>query len=141
MSGRSLSTEISTILGNERYATVPDEIRRYILGGYGEIPGAVEANLLDRIADGRTIVTERPGALVEPALARVRETRGPFRSDDDLLLAAFYDEGQYGALKAAGPIDTHYQPTNPPLIRLLRELSLRKDIRSVRLVDATDGAS
>jgi len=123
-------------LGNERYATVPDEIRRYILGGYGEIPGKVEPNLYDRVTDGETIVTERPGALVDPALDRIREARGPFRSDDDLLLAAFYDEGQYGELKSAGPIDTHYQPTNPPLIRLLRELSQRKEIRSVRLVDA-----
>lgn len=119
--------------GKERYATVPDEVRRYVLGGYGEIAGEIAPNLYDRIARGAEPQTERPGALVPPGLERIRRERGPFASDDDLLLAAFYDAREYGALKAAGPIDTDYPLGETPLLTLVKEIAARPDIRSVRL--------
>ncbi|NQV84454.1 MAG: pyruvate carboxylase subunit B, partial [Rhodospirillales bacterium] len=54
--------------GRERYATVPDEVRRYARGGYGEIAGEIAPDLYDRITAGAEPITERPGALVAPAL-------------------------------------------------------------------------
>ena len=90
-------------MSKERYASVPDEVRKYVLGYYGEIAGPIDPNLFDRITGGAEPVADRPGALAPPALARLRKTRGPFASDDDLLLAACYDEREYGALKAARP--------------------------------------
>ena len=38
--------------GRPRYETVPDEVRLYVRGGYGEIPGEIDPNLYDRIARG-----------------------------------------------------------------------------------------
>lgn len=119
--------------GKARYDTVPDEVRRYVRGGYGEIAGAIDPDLYDRITRGAEPITERPGALVEPALDRLRRTRGPFASDDDLLLAAFYDDTQYRALKDAGPIDTEYPLMDTPLKTLIKELSSRRNIRSFHL--------
>lgn len=119
--------------GRERYHTVPDEIRLYARGGYGEIAGTIDPNLYDRITKGAEPITERPGKLVPPGLDRIRKERGPFASDDDLLLAAFYDEGQYGALKQAGPIDIEYPMMSTPLLTLVKEISLRTDIRSFSL--------
>ncbi len=119
--------------GRERYATVPDEVRRYVMGGYGEIAGTIEPDLYDRIARGAEPATERPGALVPPALERIRKERGPFESDDDLLLAAFYGETEYGALKAAGPIDTDYALGPSPLVTLVKEIAARPDIKSLRI--------
>ena len=81
-----------------------------------------------------TLGTARPGDLVEPGIPRIRRERGPFASDDDLLLAAFYSEGQYKALKAAGPIDTDYPLASTPLITLLKEIALRPGIRSFHLI-------
>jgi oxaloacetate decarboxylase alpha subunit len=123
----------------ERYATVPDEVRRYVMGGYGEIAGAIDPNLYDRITRGTEPVTERPGALVPPALERTREERGSFQSDDDLLLAVFYDEAEYGALKAAGPINTEYSLAAKPLVTLVKEIAARPGIKSIHLTnrDAT----
>ncbi len=123
---------VLNIMNEERYAVVPDEVRRYVLGGYGEIPGEIDANLVDRIARGAEPVRDRPGALIPPALDRVRRTRGPFNTEDDLLLAVYYDEATYAALKAAGPIDTRY-PLDPPIVHLVREIARRKDIRTFRL--------
>ncbi|MEO0823620.1 MAG: hypothetical protein AAF074_24780, partial [Pseudomonadota bacterium] len=75
----------------------------------------------------------RPGALVPPALSRIRESRGPFASEDDLLLAAFYGAPEYDALKAAGPIRTD-DPLGPtPIVTLVRELVSRPTIRSVQV--------
>lgn len=119
--------------GRERYHTVPDEVRRYVRGGYGEIAGQIDPNLYDKIARGAEPITERPGALVPPALNRIRATRGPFRSDDDLLLAAFYDDGNYRALKNAGPINTEYPLMDTPLLTLVKEFSNRPSIRAFHL--------
>jgi len=121
--------------GKARYDTVPDEVRRYVRGGYGEIAGPIDPNLYDKIARGEEPISERPGALMAPALARIRATRGPFASDDDLLLAAFYDRAQYRALKDAGPIKTDYPLLETPILTLVRELSARAAIKSFELTE------
>ena len=119
--------------GAARYTTVPDEVRLYVRGGYGEIAGKIDPNLYDRITRGAAPITVRPGALVAPALARIRESRGAIASDDDLLLAAFYDDRQYRALKDAGPISTDYPLLETPLLTLVKELATRPTIKSFRL--------
>lgn len=119
--------------GKERYAAVPDEVRRYVVGGYGEIAGEIDPNLYDHITRGAAPTTERPGALIAPALKRIRQDRGPFDSDDDLVLAAFYDAREYAALKAAGPIDTDYPLSATPLLTLVKEIAVRPGVKSVRL--------
>jgi oxaloacetate decarboxylase alpha subunit len=116
--------------GKPRYETVPDEVRRYVRGGYGEIAGDIDPTLYDKITGGAESIRRRPGELVPPALDRLRKERGPFASDDDLLLAAFYDATQYEALKEAGPINTEYPIMETPLLTLVKELSERPSIRS-----------
>ena len=119
--------------GHDRYDTVPDEVRLYVRGGYGEIAGEIDPNLYDRITAGAEPITERPGALVAPALDRIRKSRGPFESDDDLLLAVFYDETQFGALKDAGPISMDYSLMRTPLLTLVKELAERPGIKSFHI--------
>ena len=116
--------------GKARYETVPDEVRRYVRGGYGEIAGQIDEDIYDKITGGTEPILQRPGELVPPALERLRKERGPFASDDDLLLAAFYDDNQYNALKAAGPINTDYPIMETPLLTLVKELSKRPTIKS-----------
>ncbi len=123
--------------GKERYDSVPDEVRLYVRGGYGEIAGDIDPDLYDKITRGAEPITERPGLLVEPSLARVRRTRGPFESDDDLLLAVFYDEGQYGALKEAGSIETAYPLMETPLLTLVKEITDRDQIKSFHFVQTS----
>ena len=119
--------------GVARYVTVPDEVRLYVRGGYGEIAGTIDPNLYDQITRGAAPITSRPGALVPPALARLRASRGPFASDDDQLLAAFYPDSQYRALKDAGRIRIDYPLMETPLLTLVKELAERPTIKSFRL--------
>jgi oxaloacetate decarboxylase alpha subunit len=125
------------VMNKERYAVVPDEVRRYVLGGYGEIAGPIDPNLYDKITRGAEPIKERPGLLVPPALDRLRQEHGPFASDDDLLLAAYYNGSEYQALKAAGPIKTDYPLAESPLLTLLREIAARPDIRSFHVAQRT----
>jgi oxaloacetate decarboxylase alpha subunit len=122
------------VIQEERYATVPDEIRKYALGYYGKLAAPVDPNVLDRIVGKEQPVTARPGELLAPALGRVRRERGPFASDEDLLLAVFYNPEQYAKLVAARPIKTDYPTGGTPLLTLIKELAARRDIASVKLI-------
>lgn len=119
--------------GKQRYETVPDEVRLYVRGGYGQVPGEIDESLYDRITRGAEPITERPGDRLEPVLARLRKTRGPFATDDDLLLAAFYRDAEYSELKAAGAIQTEYPLATTPLATLIKEIVANPDYRSCRL--------
>ncbi|MEM8840735.1 MAG: pyruvate carboxylase subunit B [Pseudomonadota bacterium] len=119
--------------GRARYESVPDEVRLYVRGGYGRIAGEIDPTLYDKITRGAQPITQRPGALVPPALKALRASRGPFASDDDLLLAAFYDTKEYGALKATGPINTAYPLGPTPLVTLVKEITSRPNIRSFQV--------
>ena len=122
------------VIQGERYATVPDEIRKYALGYYGQLPAPVDPDVLDRIVGREQPVTARPGELLAPALERVRRERGPFTSDDDLLLAVFYNPEQYLKLVNARPIRTEYPVGRTPLATLIKELAARGDIVSMKLI-------
>ena len=129
-----MTQAVLNVVGKERYATVPDEVRKYVLGFYGEIAGPIDQNLFDRIVKGAEPTNARPGDLLEPGIPKIRRERGPFASDDDLLLAAFYPDREYKALKAAGPIDTEYPLASTPLVTLLKEVAQRRDIRSFHFI-------
>ena len=124
---------VLNVMGKERYGTVPDEVRKYVLGRYGEIAGAIDPNLYDRITRGAEPTTVRAAGLLEPKLARLERERGPFATDEDRLLAAYYDEREYAALKAAGPIATEHPLAESPLLTLVREIAARPDLRVVRV--------
>jgi oxaloacetate decarboxylase alpha subunit len=54
-------------------------------------------------------------------------------SDDDLLLAAFYDDSQYSALKDAGPIKTESPIMETPLLTLVKEITERPSVKVFHL--------
>lgn len=129
-----MTQAVLNVMGKERYVTVPDEVRKYVLGYYGEIAGPIDPNLYDRIANGAESAKGRPGDLLEPGIPKLQRERGPFGSDDDLLLAAFYPRSEFDALKAAGPITTDYPLGPTPLVTLVKEIAQRRDIRRFHFV-------
>jgi oxaloacetate decarboxylase alpha subunit len=125
-----MTQAVLNVMGKERYANVPDEVRKYAMGYYGEIAGPIDPDIYDRITKGAEPIKARSGDLLEPGIKRVRRERGPFRSDDDLLLAAYYADNEYRALKAEGPIKTEYPLASTPLETLVKEITLRSGIKS-----------
>ena len=124
------------VLSGQRYGTIPTEVRRYVLGHYGRIAGPVLPEIRDRVVDEAPAGTEpyegRAGELIPPALGALRESRGPFDSDDDLLLAAFYSDAELEGLRTAGPY-TPPAAVGTPLEALLAGLAEQPSIRSLNL--------
>ncbi len=90
------------VISGKRYGTIPDEVARYVLGYYGKPAGPIAPVVQERVAEitkGRPAITCRPGEVIEPRLEATRKARGPFASDDDLLLAVFYQPATLEPLK------------------------------------------
>jgi len=118
---------LSNVLGSERYAVVPDQVIRYVLGSFGKPTAPVEPAVLDRILDrsrARELAAEPPPLSV--AELRQRLPRGV--SDEELLLRFGMPAEEVDAMLAAAPAARHYTPEVQPVLRLLRELGSRPPV-------------
>ena len=109
------------VVSGKRYGTIPDEVARYVLGYYGKPAGPIAPIVQERVAEitkGRPAITCRPGEVIEPRLEATRRARGPFASDDDLLLAVFYPPAILDPLLAArgGASTSVFQPSLKELL-------------------------
>lgn len=107
-----------------RYQVILDEIEQLVLGYFGQTPAPIAPDVLDRLGRGRQAVTGRAGEIKPPVVERVRRELGPFESDDELLLAAFYRPDALAALAAAGAIpleDPSLATAGGSLAELVRE--------------------
>lgn len=80
------------VVQGERYRMIPDELRKYALGHYGRAAGPLAPEFLERATRGEPFVEEAPADLLAPALPALRAERGAQAGDDELLLAAYYDD-------------------------------------------------
>jgi oxaloacetate decarboxylase alpha subunit len=115
------------VVGSARYATVPDEIIRYVLGRFGRPTAPVDPAILDRV-----LSTPRAKEIqAEPPPRSLKELRKQFpasMSDDEFLLRAVMPAEQVDAMIAKGPTTRHYNPDARPLLALLKELKQKPDV-------------
>jgi oxaloacetate decarboxylase alpha subunit len=122
---------VMNVISGERYANVPDEVMRYMLGRFGSPPGEVDESI-------RKLVLSRPRAKeleAEPAMPDLDELRSRFDkniSDEEFVLRAVMPQAQVDAMLAAPPLRRTYEPGVRPIMKLLRELSTR-DVGRVRV--------
>ncbi|MDV6247083.1 pyruvate carboxylase subunit B [Rhodococcus opacus] len=135
-----ITQALLNVTQGERYRVIPDEVRRYILGGYGRLAAPVQPDIVDRVLAqspaGTELITCRAGETVPPALEELRRTRGPFDSDEDLLFAAFYSDKELANLYAArrqGPQAAAPPGAVAPLTHLLTEIRRRGDLSHVSI--------
>lgn len=114
------------VVQGERYATIPDEIRKYARGYYGRLAAQPSEEFLAR-ANIRPseYVTEAPAAHLDPWVPRLRAELGSAAGDEELLLAAFYDRKLLAQLRNPVP-ECRFRTT--PLAELVGFLSKRSDI-------------
>jgi oxaloacetate decarboxylase alpha subunit len=119
------------VVQGERYKTIPDEIRKYASGYYGKLAAPLSQEFLDRVKLKETeMVTERPGEHIEPWIPRLRQELGAAASDEDLLLAAFYDRKLLEPLKKPAP---EYSFRTSPLRELVAWIGARRDIEYAQI--------
>ncbi|MFY9971623.1 MAG: hypothetical protein WAK41_19675 [Roseiarcus sp.] len=118
------------VMGEERYATVPDQVIRYVLGRFGRPARPVDADVIDRIL-ARPRADEIRREPPPPSLAELRRRFPPNLSDEEFLLRATMPGDQVDAVRAAGPARRHYNPDARPVIKLVSELARRAEMSRV----------
>ncbi len=84
---------VLNVLTGERYATVTQEVKRYLQGLYGRPPGPVNEAVRRRAIGEAEVIQERPADLLEPELHRLRGEIGELaRSEEDVLSYAMFPE-------------------------------------------------
>ncbi|HZF15991.1 MAG TPA: hypothetical protein VE046_08640 [Steroidobacteraceae bacterium] len=112
------------VIAAERYANVPDQVIRYVIGRFGRPTAPVDPNVRDRILDrprARELMAEPPPA----GLDELRRRIGMKLPDEEFLLRAVMPADQVDAMLAAGPAKTEYNPDTRPLLTLLRDVVAR----------------
>ncbi len=119
------------VVQGERYKTIPDEVRKYAMGYYGRLAAQPVAEFLERAnIDPSEYVTEAPAAHLEPAIPRLRAELGSAATDEEVLLAAFYDRKLIEPLRNPAQ-ECRFRTT--PLTELVGFLAARSDIDYARV--------
>jgi pyruvate/oxaloacetate carboxyltransferase len=129
-----ITQAVLNVVQGERYKTIPDEVRKYARGYYGRLAAPPCDEFLERAnIRPEEQVTERPAAHIEPWIPRLRARLGAEASDEQVLLAAFYDDALLAPLRDPVP-ECRFRTT--PLYELVRWLAERKDIDRARITFA-----
>jgi oxaloacetate decarboxylase alpha subunit len=108
---------------------VPDQVIRYVLGGFGKPTAPVAPAVLDRIL-GRPRARELAAEPPPPSVAELRGRLPHGISDEELLLRFAMPAQEVDAMVAAGlaAAPGHYSPELQPVLRLLRGLGTRPPV-------------
>ncbi len=122
------------VIQGERYKTVPNELRLYAQGYYGDSGAPIDPNVLDRIFNGKTMPRTEPTAMFgEHVLDDFRAQKGPFASDEELLLHLFYGAGPVTTMEREKRAISNGSAVESPLHVLIGELTKQTSWRSISI--------
>ncbi|MEV9640781.1 pyruvate carboxylase subunit B [Mammaliicoccus sciuri] len=123
---------VLNVLHGERYKFVPNEIKKYAQGYYGQLMAPIDENLLDKIIGNETsLLAEetKPAKRILPELRR----QFPNMTDEEMLLRYIVKGNHVDEMKKAGPISQEpYEvtPKNAPTItNILAQITKSKEMR------------
>ena len=118
---------VLNVVRGERYAIVPDEVKKYALGYYGKLVAPVDPDVLDRIVrNGSSRIPLEPKR-PEPAVAALRR-KYPDADDDERVLRAMFMGTQVDAMIAGGGRTLEHRPLASPLEVLREAVTENRDI-------------
>ncbi|MET0544520.1 MAG: carboxylase [Variovorax sp.] len=124
---------VMNVLNGERYKVVPDEVKKYVCGYFGDLPLPVDANVKDKvIANGSKDVALAP-PVIEPVLPGLRQ-RYKDIGDDELLLRYMYGDEKVDGLKPANRDDSF--SLNHAVVDLVDGLARRRRNAQVQVAGA-----
>lgn len=113
------------VMQGERYATVPDEVKKYAFGYYGKLLSPVDPDVLDRIeANGSNYIAQTPPSR-EPVMPRLRQ-RYPNMPDEQRLLRYFFDSSLVDPLQLKTGENRMISQRTTPLVEMVREACSRQ---------------
>ena len=114
---------VYNVLAGERYKTITNEVKRYLQGGYGQPPAAVNEAVRKQAIGNDSYSEERPADALAPEMDKLRQDIGDLAvsAEDVLTYAMFPDLGrEYLEQRRAGtlqpeplmPIDAGGRPSS-----------------------------
>ncbi|HAO25276.1 MAG TPA: oxaloacetate decarboxylase subunit alpha [Methylophaga sp.] len=87
---------VYNVLSGERYKTITNEVKRYLLGGYGQPPAPINAELQRKAIGNETVMESRPADSIAPEMEKLRAKIGDLATceEDVLTFAMFPDIGR-----------------------------------------------
>lgn len=120
---------VLNVVHGDRYAIVPDEVKKYALGYYGKLLAPITPDVLDRIIEkGSKRIAEKPEPLA-PAVPELRK-KYPEASDDERLLRFMFAGSQVDEMLAARPARAEWSAEHP-VVKLLEALVKRPKLSRV----------
>lgn len=98
---------VYNVLAGERYKTITNEVKRYLLGGYGQAPAPVNETVRKKAVGNELVNDCRPADLIDDELHVLRADIGELATceEDVLTFAMFQDLGrEFLAQRAAGTL-------------------------------------
>lgn len=84
---------VMNVLAGERYKTITNEVKRYLLGHYGAAPGPVNEELRRMAVGNEEVIDVRPADLIPNELHKLREQIGTLaKSEEDVLTFAMFPD-------------------------------------------------
>ncbi|AXI58019.1 oxaloacetate decarboxylase [Streptococcus pyogenes] len=84
---------LMNIISGERYKVVPNEIKDYVRGLYGQSPAPLAEGIKEKIIGDEVVITCRPADLIEPQMIYLRDEIAPYaRSEEDVLSYASFPQ-------------------------------------------------
>ncbi|PPK73382.1 pyruvate carboxylase subunit B [Methylobacter tundripaludum] len=84
---------VLNVLTGKRYETITNEVKRYLQGGYGKAPAAVDRDLQNRAIGNEDVIDCRPADLLKPEFNSLRQEIGELAlNDEDVLSYAMFPE-------------------------------------------------
>ena len=83
---------IMNILSGQRYKLVPDEIKAYLRGEYGQAPGEIDVEFRKSIIGNDPVLTHRPADDLKPQFVFFKEKyKDIAKTDEDVLSIALFE--------------------------------------------------
>lgn len=87
---------VLNVLAGERYKTITNEVKRYLQGGYGQPPAAVNEEVRQKAIGNEELIECRPADHIAPEMKRLSDEIGDLanNAEDVLTFAMFPDIGK-----------------------------------------------
>lgn len=116
---------VMNVISGKRYSVVPNEIKKYALGYYGELLTEIDPEVLELIlANGSSDIADTPSEI--PAMLPGLAKQYPTETLDDLLLRAMFAGTQVDEMKRAIENGERAEDAGP-LLNLVKSLAGKKD--------------
>jgi pyruvate carboxylase subunit B len=105
---------VLNVLTGKRYQTITNEVKRYLQGGYGKAPAAVNPTLQQQAVGSEDLIECRPADLLKPELEHLRHEIGPLaKSEEDVLSYIMFPEVARKFLEEREAGTLHPEPLEP----------------------------